>query len=94
MERVRDLLGARPLSIISGYRPSQYNAFVKGSANSAHQEGKGCDFSHPLMKADQVREVLLPYLDTLKIRMEDLPESSWIHIDIKDPGPSGRFFKP
>jgi hypothetical protein len=61
---------------------------------SAHTLGMAVDFSVATLKADEVRELLKPELERLKIRMEDLPGSTWVHIDTREPGGSGRFFKP
>lgn len=39
--------------------------------------------------------MMLPVLDAWKIRMEDNGEgATWIHLDNRKPGPSGRYFPP
>ena len=47
MEKVRTLLGDKPILISSGYRSPQVNAAVGGSKSSAHMSGLACDFSCP-----------------------------------------------
>jgi hypothetical protein len=44
MERVRTLLGDRPIVVHSGYRSPQVNKAVGGVATSAHCSGLACDF--------------------------------------------------
>ena len=44
---------------------------------------------------DLARELLLPHIEALDLRMEDNPSSNWIHIDTKPIINNGnRFFKP
>ena len=47
MEKVRTLLGDKPILISSGYRCPQLNAAVGGSKSSAHMSGLAADFSCP-----------------------------------------------
>ena len=95
MELIRAFLGSRPITVVSWIRPPQYNAQVGGAPNSAHIYGKAVDFHVDGMLPNDVRAALLPQLDLWQIRMEDLPNSSWTHIDIADVGPSGnRYFNP
>lgn len=83
----------KPIHVTSGLRPRIYNQEIGGALNSAHIEGKALDFKVSGISADEVRARLLPFLDRLKIRMEDLPGSSWVHIDNR-PRVGNRFFKP
>ena len=84
----------KPMSVTSCLRPELYNAFVKGSERSYHMQGRAIDFEIRDVPADEIRELLKPKLDEFGLRMEDLPGSSWVHLDDGEPGPSGRFFKP
>jgi zinc D-Ala-D-Ala carboxypeptidase len=45
MERVRDLLGGRPVNVSSGYRSPALNKAVGGAAGSAHVTGWAVDFT-------------------------------------------------
>lgn len=86
-----------PIVVVSAFRPPEYNKLIGGAVNSAHMEGKAVDFKVKFMRPDEVRQIILRYgmLEVLNIRMEDLPGSSWIHIDTRDPGYCGkRFFLP
>jgi hypothetical protein len=47
MERVRELLGGKPITVSSAYRNPQVNAAVGGSATSDHMSGYSVDFSCP-----------------------------------------------
>ena len=94
MEKIRTILGSRPLTIHSWIRPKYYNEFIKGSWNSGHLYGMAVDFSHSVESADSCRSKLLPHLEKLDIRMEDMPGSNWVHVDSKGPLNGKRFFKP
>lgn len=96
MDIVREDL-ATPINVHIFYRPHDYNKLVGGAAQSAHLEGKAVDFSVSIWDCDDVRAKIISrgLLDKLKLRMEDLPGSNWVHLDTRAPGPSGkRFFKP
>lgn len=94
LDRIRALLGDEPLKINSWLRPEMYNKIIGGATHSMHKLGGAVDFTHPHLSCDDVRRLLLPSLDTFKIRMEDKPGSSWVHIDTRQPSGSGRFFRP
>lgn len=47
MERVRDLLGARPIVVSSAYRSPAVNRAAGGAKTSAHLEGWAVDFTCP-----------------------------------------------
>lgn len=106
MDPIRELVG-RPIYIKSAYRPKAYNVAIGGAQFSAHmctaeyaavdwwtdadgdgdKDGKDCD---------DLKQLLMPRLESMKIRMEDNgPGARWIHVDNK-PIPIGgnRFFKP
>lgn len=105
MDQIRELLGS-PIIVSSWIRPvsvncpgsehhgKDYNAFKKGSKISAHRSGKAVDWLIRGVPCDALRAKLVPKLDELNIRMEDLPGSNWVHIDIDPPSKSGgkRFF--
>lgn len=93
LDSIRDWFD-RPIRIHCAFRPSDYNRLVKGAPNSAHLYGMAVDFDIKGVDCDFVRKLLMPRLAQLGIRMEDLPGSSWVHIDTRPPGAGGRFFKP
>lgn len=47
MEKVRDLLGGKPITVSSGYRCPAVNKAVGGAENSAHLDGYAADFICP-----------------------------------------------
>jgi len=98
VENIRSILDV-PMLVSSGIRPGIYNKWPKphgvgGAFYSNHIRGKALDFYSIILTADRIREILLPHLESLGIRMENLPGSSWVHIDNHAPGRSGRFFTP
>jgi len=94
LERIRALMG-RPIHITSGWRPGPYNRKIGGAKYSAHVDGLAADFQCGGITSDVIRKMLRPKLEMLNIRMEDLPGSSWVHIDLREPSElGGRFFRP
>lgn len=88
---------ALPIIVHCALRPGKYNKLVGGALNSTHMFGMAVDFHIKNTSCDLVRARLLTtdMLSTLKIRMEDLPGSSWVHIDTRKPSDEARrFFKP
>ena len=94
LDKVRDIFG-KPMIVHVAYRSYSYNKLVKGAPASSHILGMACDFHVKDVECDEVRKVLVDKLENLGFRMEDLPGSSWIHLDIR-PVPKGgaRYFKP
>lgn len=94
MDLIREFLGT-PIIVHCAYRPEEYNKLVGGAKNSAHKSGQACDWHAKGVDCDDVRGQLRHLLEDYNIRMEDLPNSNWVHIDTRAPGASGkRFFKP
>lgn len=105
MDKIRDLLG-KPIRVGCWIRPllnhpghpqhgEDYNEHVDGARKSAHKVGLAVDFSVKGMSCDAIREILEPKLKSLGIRMEKLPGSCWVHIDLKPAADERfRYFKP
>jgi uncharacterized protein YcbK (DUF882 family) len=85
MVLIRDLVG-KPINIHCAFRPTAYNLLVGGAKSSQHLTGKAVDFSVKGMSCDDVRELLKKHYQEYKIRLEWLPKSLWVHIDIKGIG--------
>lgn len=84
----------RPIKVNSWLRPPRYNSIVGGAANSPHIEGKAVDFVVEGISSDKVRERLRTELDLLGVRVQNHKfGTSWVHLDLREPGPSGRYFK-
>lgn len=92
VQKIRCLLDT-PMLITSWWRPKKYNVLIGGSEKSWHTTGGACDFRCPGVSADEIREILKPYLTKFGLRMEDLPGSNWVHIDNR-PTKGKRFFRP
>ncbi len=58
LERVRKILGARPIWINSWYRPSHVNKFVGGSKWSRHQFGDAVDIRSNYYSPQQIYRLL------------------------------------
>jgi hypothetical protein len=107
LELVRTSLGDHPINILCCIRPvavncdnpafwgRNYNQLVGGALGSAHIVGMAADFTVSTITCDEVRSLVVPELNDLQMRCENKPGSGWVHLDIRDPGPSGkRFFLP
>lgn len=92
LDVIQIILGS-PLIVHSGFRPNSYTGLVGGSIGDAHTLGMAVDFHVDGMKIENIKEILVPLLEGLDVRLEQ-GTSTWIHVDIHQPGPSGRYFKP
>lgn len=99
MDAIRDYFDL-PIIVHCAYRPTNYNTFIRASGTSTHQALEhnvaACDFHVSMMPCDEVRSRIIRdgLLDKLELRMEDIHPANWVHLDSRQPGPSGRFFKP
>jgi zinc D-Ala-D-Ala carboxypeptidase len=71
MEKVRDLLGGKPIRVSSGYRSPAVNRAVNGARTSAHCLGYAVDFT--------CAEVGDPFAVCSAIARADLPFDQLIH---------------
>lgn len=92
LDVIQTLLNS-PVKIHSFYRPPDYSPLVGGFIDDVHTTGEACDFSVPGMTMDHIKEVLVPLLEGLEMRME-YGTNTHIHMDIHPPGPRGRYFRP
>lgn len=94
MDIIRDHFGM-PIIVHCSYRPPAYNKQIGGAANSPHMQGKAVDWHLSGSTCDAVRKNILDnnLLETLDMRMENLPGSGWVHTDISSVI-ANRFFKP
>jgi len=85
----------RPVIVHVAFRSYSYNKLIGGAPLSSHVQGMAIDFHVKDMPCDDVRAFLLPKLESMGLRMEDLVGSSWVHLDIRPVTKGGvRFFKP
>lgn len=96
MDNIRDELN-KPITVHVTYRPAKYNEQIGGAQNSAHVKGLAMDWSITHDNCDELRKTIVVsgLLEKYEMRMEDLPGSGWVHLDLYPVGASGkRFFKP
>lgn len=96
LEEVRSALGC-PMNVHCMFRSPQYNIEQKillPTGMDVHAMNLACDFdASPNLTIQQVKDILEPQLETLGIRMER-GTTTWVHVDLRQPGPSGRYFTP
>lgn len=82
MEKVRTLLGNKPIIVSSGYRSPALNDAVGGSPTSAHCFGFACDFNCPLYgSSTEVANFLKSHMQELGLDqlINEYPPSGWVH---------------
>jgi hypothetical protein len=88
MEKVRTLLGDKPILISSGYRNAKVNAAVKGSKNSAHMSGLAVDFSCPGFGTPlEICQEIEPFMDLLGVDQLIHEYATWVHLGLTDGKP-------
>lgn len=97
MDVVRLFLGSPIIPHVT-YRPPAYNKLIGGASESAHMclgNYAAMDFHAFTFDCDNVRGKLVPMLEQYGMRMENRPQSNWVHMDTKPPPTGGhRFFLP
>jgi hypothetical protein len=88
MERIRTLLGDRPIVAHSGYRSAEVNRAVGGVETSAHCHGLACDFVCPAFgtPAEAALVILKSDIDYDQLILE----YGWVHIGLAQEGASSR----
>jgi zinc D-Ala-D-Ala carboxypeptidase len=88
MEKVRTLLGDKPILVSSGYRSPQVNAAVGGSKSSAHMSGLACDFSCPGFGTPHaICKKLEPHMKELRIDQLIHEYNQWVHLGLSSGTP-------
>jgi zinc D-Ala-D-Ala carboxypeptidase len=83
MEKVRALLGDKPVLISSGYRSPQVNAAVGGSKSSAHISGLAADFSCPGFGTPKhICKHLHAHMKALRIDQLIHEYDTWVHLGL------------
>lgn len=94
LEEIRALLNC-PMNVHCTFRSPEYNkeqSILLPTGMDVHAMNLACDFDcGPQLSIQQTKDLLQPQLDTLGIRME-FGTTTWVHIDLHAPGPSGRYF--
>jgi hypothetical protein len=94
MEEVRAYLGCG-MNVHCMFRSQEYNKeVVKAIPNDVHAQFLAVDFDcGPHMTIQEVQFKMEPVLEKFGIRMERHTDT-WVHLDLREPGPSGRYFTP
>jgi hypothetical protein len=84
MERIRTLLGNRPIVVHSGYRSAEVNHAVGGVVTSAHCRGLACDFVCSAFGTPA--EVALAILKSDIEYDQLILEYGWVHVGLAREG--------
>jgi zinc D-Ala-D-Ala carboxypeptidase len=84
MEKIRILLGDRPIAVHSGYRSPEVNRAVGGVVTSAHCAGLACDFVCPAFGTPA--EVALAILKSDIEYDQLILEYGWVHVGLAQEG--------
>jgi uncharacterized protein YcbK (DUF882 family) len=88
MEKVRAILGDKPVLISSGYRSPQVNTAVGGSKSSAHMSGLAVDFSCPSFGTPRaVCKTLQPHMRELGVDQLIHEYDQWVHLGLSAGAP-------
>lgn len=92
MEQVRTHLGF-PIKVHCMFRSQEYNKeVVKAIPNDVHAQFLAVDFDClPHLTIKEIKEKMETVLEDFDIRMEK-DTTTWVHLDLRAPGPSGRYF--
>jgi hypothetical protein len=83
MEKVRTILGDKPILISSGFRGGKVNTAVGGSKNSAHMSGLAVDFICPSFgKPLAICKTLKPHMRDLGIDQLIHEFDAWVHLGL------------
>jgi zinc D-Ala-D-Ala carboxypeptidase len=84
MEKIRTLLGGKPVVVHSGYRSAQVNKAVGGVETSAHCFGLACDFVCPEFgtPGEVARTILKSDIEYDQLILE----YGWVHIGLAKEG--------
>ena len=88
LEKVRVLLGDKPILISSGYRSSKVNMMAGGSKNSAHTHGLAADFTCPDFGTPlEICQEIEPHMAELEIDQLIYEYKTWVHLGLRDSNP-------
>jgi uncharacterized protein YcbK (DUF882 family) len=88
MEKVRTILGDKPILISSGYRSPRVNRAVGGSKTSAHMSGLAVDFSCPGFGSPlAICGKLEPHMQELGVDQLIHEFGTWVHLGLSGGAP-------
>jgi hypothetical protein len=83
LERVRDLLGGKPIIVSSGYRSPSLNKAIGSKPTSQHTTGQAVDFTCPAFGAP--REIVAALVGSgIQYDQCLLEFSAWVHLSFAD----------
>jgi zinc D-Ala-D-Ala carboxypeptidase len=86
MERIRDVLGDKPIIVTSGYRCKAVNALAGSSDSSDHVKAMAVDFECPAFGTPyEVAKHLATKVDSLGIGQLIHEFGSWVHVSTRTP---------
>lgn len=88
MEKIRTLLGGRPILVHSGYRSTQVNQAVGGVTTSAHCLGLACDFD--CCEFGTPYEIAMAILKSGIEYDQLILEYGWVHVGLAKEGSLSR----
>ncbi|MGA7447282.1 MAG: D-Ala-D-Ala carboxypeptidase family metallohydrolase [Terriglobales bacterium] len=88
MEKIRVIVGGKPIVVHSGYRSVEVNRAVGGVGTSAHCRGLACDFVCPGFGAPL--EVALAILKSDIEYDQLILEYGWVHVGLAEEGSAFR----
>lgn len=96
LEEVRSILNC-PMNVHCIFRSKEYNieqGILLPTGNDVHAQNLAADFDcNPTLSIQEIKDILEPKLEELQIRLEK-GTTTWVHVDLRSPGPSGRYFTP
>ena len=82
-ERVREIIGNRPMIINSGYRCYSLNLAVGGASSSQHKLGEAIDFKCKDLSNDQIACMIAASdLKFQQLIIEHSGKHAWVHVSI------------
>lgn len=83
LEKVRTMLGDKPILVNSGYRSAEVNARVGGVPNSAHLYGYAADFICPSFGKPIDICRMIAWSDPTVFSFDQLiEEGTWVHLSV------------
>lgn len=96
LEEIRTLLNC-PINVHCMFRSKEYNiaqSILLPTGNDVHAQCLAVDLDcNSNLTIQNVKDILEPKLEALGIRLER-GTTNWVHVDLRPPGPSGRYFTP
>ena len=81
LDEIRLRVG-RPIRVLSGYRPHDYNRECGGVSNSTHIDGLAADIACDGLTTDQLREICEAVISN-RGGVAEYPKSGFIHVDLR-----------